>query len=42
MKIIECVVFISIEKKKYFNDEFNNYRFEHNIKRKSIVLKTLK
>jgi hypothetical protein len=29
-------------KKEYFNDEFNNHRFEHDIKWKSIVLKTSK
>jgi hypothetical protein len=29
-------------KKKYFNDEFNNHRFEHNIEWKSIVSKTSK
>ncbi len=29
-------------KKKYFNDEFNNHRFEHDIEWKSIVLKTSK
>jgi hypothetical protein len=29
-------------KKKYFNKKFNNHRFEHNIKWKSIVSKTLK
>jgi hypothetical protein len=29
-------------KRKYFNDEFDNYRFEHDIKYKSIVSKTTK
>jgi hypothetical protein len=29
-------------KKKYFNDEFDNYRFEHDIEWKSIVSKTSK
>jgi hypothetical protein len=29
-------------KKKYFNDEFDNHRFEHDIKWKLIVLKTSK
>jgi hypothetical protein len=28
--------------RKYFNEKFDNYRFEHNIKCKSIVSKTLK
>jgi hypothetical protein len=31
MKTIEYVVFAEIEKKEYFNDEFNNHRFEHDI-----------
>jgi hypothetical protein len=42
MKTIEYVIFASIEKKKYFNDEFDNHRFEHEIEWKSIASKISK